>query len=68
MALMWRRSRNDIERENRRLQAEIAVLQRDNEDLRDAAMSWRRLYEQALVHAPYRRVSQPAVTAARKSS
>jgi hypothetical protein len=66
MALKWRGKRTDLERENRRLKAEVAELQRDNEDLRDAAVSWRRLYERALEHAPGRR-PRPGVDARRPS-
>jgi hypothetical protein len=52
MALKWRRSRQDVERENRLLLAELAGLRQDNEDLRDAARSWRRLYERAIEREP----------------
>jgi hypothetical protein len=55
MALKWRKSRHDVERENRRLLAEIADLRQDNEDLRDAARSWRRLYERAIEREPINR-------------
>jgi hypothetical protein len=55
MALKWRRSRQYVERENRRLLAEVADLRQDNEDLRDAARSWRRLYERAIEREPSNR-------------
>jgi hypothetical protein len=55
MALKWRKSRQDVERENRRLLSEVADLRRDNEDLRDAARSWRRLYERAIEREPAHR-------------
>jgi hypothetical protein len=68
MALKWRKSRHDVERENTRLLAEIADLRQDNEDLRDAATSWRRLYERAIERTPTnRRVMHPAATARRPS-
>jgi hypothetical protein len=66
MALKWRTSRHDVERENRRLLAEVEDLRRDNEDLRDAARSWRRLYERAVEREPInRRVMHLAGTARR---
>jgi hypothetical protein len=66
MALKWRKSRHDVERENHRLAAEIEDLRRDNEDLRDAARSWRRLYERAIEREPVnRRMMHPAGTARR---
>jgi len=68
MALKWRKSRHDVERENTRLLAEIADLRQDNEDLRDAAASWRRLYERAIERTTTnRRLVYPAVTARRPS-
>lgn len=62
MALMWRKNRRDAEREVRHLLAEIADLRRDNEDLRDAARSWRRLYERAIEREPNRRLMHLAGT------
>jgi hypothetical protein len=57
VAVKWRKSRQDVERENRRLLATIADLRQDNEDLRDAATSWRRLYERAIERTPTSRRS-----------
>lgn len=46
-----RRELMDVDTENTRLAAEICRLQEENQDLRDAAEIWIRLYERQLARA-----------------